>query len=269
MIGTLSPLTGQTQNLPKWEVGVGLVGLNLPYYRGSEIRRSYLILYPHFIYRGERVRFDEKGLKSWLFQSEKIQLDFSLAAGLPVPSDQNSLREGMPALNPSVEIGPSLNISLWRNRGENRALSLILPLRGAFSIDLPSAPYEGWIFSPHLRLNLAHYDRNYWQGAISWGPIFADDQYHRYFYGVESRYASARRPAYEAAGGYAGHRLTLILKRKLNNMIISAFVRADSLSNAVFEESPLVASTRYHMVGATLTWILATSHTRANPKQKD
>ncbi len=259
LLPLLAPWAAQAQSLPKWEVGAGLLGLNLPYYRGSESSRNYLILYPHLIYRGERVRLNEEGVKSWLFQSERLRLDFSLAAGLPVPADQNSSREGMPALKPTLEIGPSLGINLWRNVARQRSLELILPLRAAFSVDPPNLPHEGWIFSPFVRLNLAHYDRNYWRGALSWGPIFADSQYHDYFYTVESDYARSGRPAYKSSGGYAGQRLTLILKRKWGDKILSAFVRVDSLNGAVFADSPLVATRNYHIAGLTLTWILATS----------
>ncbi len=269
LLALLLPWSSHAQGLPKWEVGVGMINLHLPYYRGSDASRNYLILYPHLIYRGERVNLDEQGVKSWLFQSNRVQLDFSLAAGLPVPANQNSRRTGMEALEPTVEIGPSLSVHLWRAEKKNRTLRLVLPLRSAFSLDLPNLPHEGWVFSPYLQLSLAHYDRNYWQGAISWGPIFADAQYHNYFYGVEARYASASRPAYHSAGGYAGQRLTFILKRKWENKIISAFIRLDSLNGAVFEDSPLVASKSYHIAGIAVTWMMATSKERAGTRQAD
>ena len=258
----LAPAAANAQSLPKWEIGIGLAAMQLPYYRGSATNRNFLLPFPRLIYRSEKFKIDEKGIKGRLFGSDRIKLDFSLAGGVPVPSEQNGVRADMPDLKPTVEIGPSLQLKLWRAKTHRHALSLVLPLRATFAIDLPSLPHEGWIFSPYLNLTMAQYRRNYWVGDLSIGPIYADAAYHDYFYGVEQQYASASRPAYQGEGGYAGSRLTLLLKRKSGNKMFIIFARFDTLRGAVFESSPLVEAKSYHVVGAAVTWQLASSSER-------
>ncbi|MFZ5595103.1 MAG: MipA/OmpV family protein [Pseudomonadota bacterium] len=91
--------------LPLWELGAGVVGLNLPYYRGSDEEVSYFVPYPYLIYRGARLKVDEvEGARSRVFQSDRTKLDISLAGGVPVPRDAG-VRAGMPGLDPTVGWG--------------------------------------------------------------------------------------------------------------------------------------------------------------------
>lgn len=256
------PQISIAHTLPQWELGAGSVSLQVPNYRGSDEKKNYSIPYPYLIYRGDTFNVDEKGLKSWLFKSERVELDFSFAPGLPVSSNQNSVRSGMDKLNPTVEIGPSIEIPLWSAQKAKHSLWLKLPLRAMFSIDFPSLPYEGWIFAPYLQLNFAHYNHDYWKSSISFGPMYADTDYHHYYYGIDSHDVTLTRQAYQGKSGYNGSRFILSLRKKIGDLMFVAFARYDNLNGVVFEKSPLLKTKRYAMAGVAITWIF-----KKSPKQ--
>ena len=251
------------QERPLWELGVGVTALNLPYYRGSDVSRSYALPYPYLVYRGDHLNVDKNGVRSWLYRSEDVNMDLSLAAGVPVPSNQDGPRAGMPDLDPTVEFGPSLEYRLWHAEDHRRNLWLHLPLRSAFSVG-HSITHQGWVFAPYLEFSRRDFDKSGWTNSLSFGPLFADAAYHGYFYGVAPQYATVTRPAYEGVGGYSGSRITLVTGKTFDQLWLSAFARLDTLKDATFTDSPLVETRRYHIVGVALTWIFARSETRVH-----
>jgi MipA family protein len=255
-----TPAATDPRSLPRWEVGVGLGVLSLPFYRGAAGGRTYITPLPYIQYRGEYVRVDEQGIRSYLFLTDYAKLDFSLAAGVPVPSDGNSARRGMPSLDPTVEIGPSLEFLLWHPQERDRALWLKFPLRAALSVALKNIEYQGWIFAPYLDYRMVKGNRaEPWTITLSFGPQFADRGYHDYFYEVTAPYATAERPEYHPAAGYSGSRLTLGLQKKLGSYWLGAFLRYDALQGAAFSDSPLVQRQHYYAFGAALIKLLAVS----------
>ena len=260
LLGSLFTGNTQAQQRPLWELGIGAAGLYLPYYRGSSSGRSYLLPFPYLIYRGDYLNVDEDGLRGLLYRSEAVALDISLAAGVPVPSDQNGPRQGMPDLDPTVEFGPSLELRLWhdqQHRGKN--LWLHLPLRAAYSVTGSSINHEGWLFAPYLEFKHKGELATDLEHSISIGPMFADDAYHDYFYGVAPAYATASRPAYQGHSGYNGSRVTLSTQKHIKNFSVAAFIRLDSLNGASFTDSSLVQTRNYHLFGFALSWILGQS----------
>jgi outer membrane scaffolding protein for murein synthesis (MipA/OmpV family) len=91
------------------------------------------------------------------------------------------------------------------------------------------------------------------------GPLFADHRYHDYFYSVAQQYATASRPAYQATGGYAGTQFITALSKRYPRYWVGAYVRYDSLSGAVFADSPLVLRNSYWSAGIGIAWIIHTS----------
>ena len=91
--------------------------------------------------------------------------------------------------------------------------------------------------------------------GLSTGPIFADSDYHDYYYTVEPHYATSWRPAYDAKSGYSGSSVTLGLSKTLNSLILNAFVRADFMNGAEIEDSPLVTTDCSVMGGVTVSWV--------------
>jgi len=249
------------QSLPRWELGVGVGGLNLPYYRGSDIYRNYATPFPYITYRGERLNVDRSGIQGHLFQSDRIRLDLSLAAGIPVSSDGDSPRANMPDLDPTVELGPSLELNLWGQSHERQTLWLKLPLRSAHSIGGDGIfKHRGWTFSPYVEYTAKSIKHNDWKASLSVGPLYADHDYHNYFYEVTPTYVTASRSEYHASGGYSGARTTLSARKRISNKLrFGFFARFDTLKNAAFEESPLVSTKHYRALGFALIWMFTQS----------
>lgn len=245
---------------PLWEIGVGAALLQMPDYRGSDENRLYLLPYPYAVYRGDVLKIDENRITGRIFKTDQVVLDFSLFGSVPVNSKHNSARAGMEDLDPTFEVGPALKIRLWSSKDMETKVDLTLPVRAVFSTDFSSVRHEGWVFSP--RLNFTQGDVIPGTGVnlgVSAGPMFADGAYHDYYYEVEPVYATASRPAYSAGGGYSGTTLTVGLSKAFERFIFNAFVSADFLQGAVFEDSPLVKRETSVMSGLSVSWIFLTS----------
>jgi MipA family protein len=76
---------------------------------------------------------------------------------------------------------------------------------------------------------------------------------------VDEAFATPTRPAYSAGGGYAGSTVTLGLSKSYKQFIFNAFVSADFLYGAVFEDSPLVKTKVSVMSGFSFAWIFLQS----------
>ncbi len=241
---------------PLWEVGIGVAALYLPDYRGSDEGSFYVLPYPYLIYRGDILRVEKDRISGRIFQTDRILFDVSFYGGVPVDSDDNDDRRGMPDLDPTFEVGPALDITLLKDPRKRFKLGLNLPVRAVFSTDFSDVRHEGWIFAP--RLNLEVNDIIPDTGVnfgLSAGPIFADSDYHDYFYTVEPRYATSWRPAYDSKGGYSGATLTLGLNKTIKSLILNAFASVDFMEGAEIEDSPLVTKDHSVMGGITVSWV--------------
>jgi outer membrane scaffolding protein for murein synthesis (MipA/OmpV family) len=255
------------EELPLWEFGAGVGAVALPDYRGSNEGRAYLLPVPYVVYRGKFLKADRHGIRGTLFDSERLDLNLSVAASLPVNSSRNEARSGMPDLEPSLEVGPSLEIALWRAPQGRDALALRLPLRAGFTLEAPPRSI-GWVATPHLNLDLA--GRGWlagWNLGLLTGPIYGSKRQHQYFYGVAPQFATATRPAYDAPGGYAGLQFLAALSRRFDGFWLGGFVRADTLRGAAFEASPLLKRGTYVAAGVGIAWVLGTSQQRVEAQE--
>ena len=110
--------------LPLWEAGVGVAAISFPDYRGSARRRSYVLPVPVFVYRGEVFQVDREKVRGLLLKSESAELDISVNGSVPIRSDGNPVRQGMPDLDPTLEIGPTINVALVESVRSKLALRL-------------------------------------------------------------------------------------------------------------------------------------------------
>ena len=256
----LSPVWAWCEEKPLWEIGAGLFFLQMPDYRGSDENRRYLLPYPYFVYRGDILRVEKERISGRIFETDRVLLDISGNGSAPVSSSDNPDRQGMADLDPTFEIGPSLNVTLLENRQDHYKLTLTLPVRATFSTDFSSVRHEGWVFHPRLVFQKAEMIAGSGVSlGISAGPMFADRGYHRYFYAVDPPYATPTRHQYEAGGGYSGSTLTVGLNKNIKPFIISAFVSVDFLQGAAFEESPLVRNKYAVMTGFSVSWVFLKS----------
>lgn len=243
---------------PLWEVGVGVGALSFPDYRGSSRQRSHVIAVPYFVYRGDFFKADRDGIRGVFFDSDRVELNLSLGASLPVDSEGNDARRGMPDLRPTVEFGPSLEFNLWRAADHNARVDLRLPLRVGYAVKGPVKPV-GVTFSPFINLDVDPFGNSGWNLGMMAGPIYANARQHRYFYDVEPQYALPDRPAYKASGGYSGAQFIAALSKRFDGYWVGSFVRYDTLRGAAFADSPLVERDRAWAAGVAIAWVLGES----------
>jgi outer membrane protein len=247
---------------PLWELGAGISALSLPDYRGSDQSSLYAIPFPYLVYRGAFLKADRHGIRGTFFGSDRLELNLSLGASLPVNSDDNRARQGMPDLQPTVELGPSLDLKLWRTPDRRTRLDLRLPVRTAVTVK-GGMDDVGWVFSPRLNLDISDVaGLAGWNLGLLAGPMVGSARNHDYFYTVAPQYATAGRPAYEAKGGYAGSQFMMTASKRYPKYWLGAFARWDSLKGAVFADSPLVKREGYFAAGVGIAWILGESSTR-------
>jgi len=244
---------------PLWELGIGMSALHFPDYRGSDESGIFAIPFPYVVYRGKIFKADEEGLRGALFDSERVELNVSLGASVPVNSDDNSARQGMPDLQPTVEFGPSLDFNLWRSGDRLLNLDVRLPVRVAVTV-LGGMENVGWETSPRIALDISNVAwLKGWDLGLLAGPIFGTERRHDYFYSVNPRYATPDRPAFDAKAGYSGSQFVVSLSKRYSRFWLGAFARWDNLGGAVFVDSPLVMQENYFAAGVGVAWVLKES----------
>jgi outer membrane scaffolding protein for murein synthesis (MipA/OmpV family) len=247
---------------PLWELGAGISALSFPDYRGSDQSSLYAIPFPYFVYRGTFLKADRNGIRGTFFDSDRIELNLSVGASLPVNSDDNQARQGMPDLQPTVELGPSLDLNLWRTPDRRTRLDLRLPVRTAVTVK-DGMRDIGWVFSPRLNLDITDVaGLAGWNMGLLAGPMYGSERNHDYFYSVAPQFATVDRPAFDAKGGYAGSQFLVSVSKRYPKYWLGAFVRWDSLKGAAFDDSPLVRNENYFAAGIGIAWILGESSTR-------
>jgi len=237
-----------------------------PAYRGSDDQQYYLLPFPYVVYRGDFLRIDREGMRARLFDTEHVELNVSVSGAIPVNSDDSNARRGMPDLDPTFEVGPSLNVLLARP-SDKQSLKLKLPVRSVIATDLAGTEQAGWIFNPHLNLDSRDVFGG-WNTGLSLGPLFGNRKYHAYYYEVAPEFATPSRPAYSASGGYSGTLVIASLSRRFEQVWMGGFVRYDNLGGAVFDDSPLVETQHSVMAGFAVAYILKKSSATV-PRRSD
>jgi len=236
----LAPGTGQ--RLPKWEIGAGIGAMSIPYYRGSAQSTGLIIPLIVPVYRGERIQVDRRGIRGLLFRSNRWALDLSADGNVPADSDDLEIREGMPDLAPSVQIGPSLKYTAWTDPVNRQILRINLPVRAVFALD-SGIEGIGYTLSPSITYarNLSDTD-NAWRLGLYAGLEYGSERFHDYYYQVDDEFSTPARPTYDAQSGYGGIRLATSLRRRTRHGSFAVFARYDRFDSASFLASPLVDS---------------------------
>jgi outer membrane scaffolding protein for murein synthesis (MipA/OmpV family) len=242
---------------PLWEFGLGVGAIMFADYRGADTAHVYPLPVPYFVYRGKFLEADRNGVKGKLFNQDRVELNISMNATTPVHN--SPARHGMPDLRPTVEIGPSLAVHVWRSTDERVKFDVRMPARAAFTIEA-SPRGIGWFFAPHLNVDIANVGgAQGWNLGLLTGPLFADSRYDDYFYAVAPGFATSDRPTYRAHGGYAGTQMLASLSKRYPSYWTGAYIRYDTLAGATFESSPLVKRRSYWSTGVGIAWMIGES----------
>jgi outer membrane protein len=252
----------QAEEKPLWEFGVGLGALGFEDYRGSDSTHVYPVPIVVGSYNGPFLKADREGVRGELLKEDWIEVNLSANATTPVRNDAE--RYGMPELRPTVELGPAVNLHLYRNDDGHIKLDFRMPLRAAVTVQ--AAPqYIGWTLTPSIALDILDpFGYGGWHLGLLSGPLFADRKYDNYFYSVAPQFATLARPAYQAPGGYAGTQFITALSKRFPKYWVGAYVRYDTLAGASFEDSPLVRRDYYWSAGIGFAWMIGKSTRMVN-----
>src|SRR6201996_2607110 len=254
---TAGPGLARADEKPLWEFGLGVGAVAFQDYRGADTSHVYVLPIPYFIYNGTLLKADRNGVRGLLFNQSWIELNVSGNATTPVR--RNATRAGMPDLRSTLEVGPSIDMHLWKSEDQKVRFDVRLPFRGALTVEA-RPHYIGWEFTPYAAVDIKDVAglTGWYFGALA-GPLFADRRYHDYFYTVDPQYATPERPAYQASAGYSGAQVLASLSKRYPSFWVGAYVRHDTLAGAVFESSPLVKRNNYWAGGFGVAWMIAQS----------
>ncbi len=233
------------------ELGIGLGASISPDYRGSKSYRSYLTPIPYLVYRGPFLRADEDGVRALFLRRDNLEINISLSASFTPDSDKNELRRGMPELDSTLELGPAVNLNL---SGPNldEGWMLTLPVRAVIAVDTDRVEQIGWLAEPQALYQNRWQD---WKFSFRFGPSFADNEYHDYYYSVIQNQALVGRPAYDAGGGYSGLRSQATLTRRAGEFWYGFYARYYNLKGTSFLDSPLVETHQGGDAGLGISWV--------------
>lgn len=255
------PFASVASELPRWELGLGIAPLIIPDYPGSDETHAYLLPFPYVVYRGDIISMDRDGVMGRVASTGRLRLTLSGNAGVPVNSDENDARAGMPDLDPTLELGPSLDVCLDARCGDEH-WRFSVPLRFVVATDLSHFNNAGWVLNPRVTFD-DRFEVGGWQCdlGVTAGLLFANERQHDYYYEVAPALATPARPAYDANGGFTGTRFGFALSGRKRDLWAALFVRYDNLSGAEIEDSPLVRTRHSVTAGVSVAWVLARSRT--------
>jgi outer membrane scaffolding protein for murein synthesis (MipA/OmpV family) len=257
---TAQPEEGAAPGGPRWALGMGAGVAYLPDYVGADEGRVLPLPIPYVEYESRYFQADRSGLAGVLPLRDDLRLEVSIGGALPVNSDDNDARKGMPDLSWIGEMGPVLKYRAWEaDEGANR-ITLEVPVRAAFAVGWGEIEHIGWTSSPAVEYRHQTGLRGgRLRATTTLGPLFNSGRYDAYFYEVKERYARPGRPEHHTDAGYAGARAGLGLSYRIGDWWFGAFTRYINLRGAVFEDSPLVRTNHYLSAGIGTAWIFASS----------
>ncbi len=246
--------TGITQSarnfMQKLSWGIGAAGGSYPHYPGADQRDSMVLPVPYLEYYGDQFQIDDKGLAAHIFDGETVRLDLSVNGALPVDSEDNRARIGMPDLELMGEFGPSLQFRLLT--GENWEARLDLPVRMNLDLSGDFLRDRGITADPRF-----HVERH-WPSAgnlrglsaeLEIGALYGDERYHDVFYAVAPSYVQADRAAYTPAGGLMAYRASSTVKYRHGSYLMIAYARFMDFSDHQNLQSPLMKKEDYFAGG--------------------
>ncbi|MBT5031269.1 MAG: MipA/OmpV family protein [Proteobacteria bacterium] len=261
-----SALPGGTQQLPKWELALGIGATRLPHYPGSASSRNFLFPAVIPLYRGEYLKFDDDGLRGEIYKSDRFYLDFSVDFNLAVDSSDVEERLGMPDLDNIIQLGPSLEWMLKND--DNDQWLLKLGLRAAIAVDGVDLNSTGFTANPQLtwyrKFEAGQRD---WRLGVTGGLLFGTENYHDFYYQVSPEFVTAQRAQYDASGGYGGFRGITTLVSRNEKSWIALFARYENYSGAINKGSDLLPSSDGLTFGFVYSRFLFRSKTLVNAER--
>jgi len=238
-------------------VGLGLALFMAPAYPGSDSERPFVYPYPYWDYESPILHLHHEHVRAKFLSNSRIIIGFGLNGSPPAAAGFPDARSGMPALQPTFAIGPSVLYRLWwRPWGLKSFVGVQSRYRTAIN---PGLHLTGIGTSASGFVEFRSPLGETWPIALSLGPVWRTEGANSYFFGVQSAYATASRPAYQAPGGYAGLRVTAAITTHWRHMSFAVFGRYRNYRGAVFAASPLLKASSTMMIGVAVVWVFMRS----------
>ena len=232
-------------------IGGGVGAASLPHYPGSDENDDYFLPLPYIDFRSDRLSVNDKGVHAELINTNILQLDFDITGSLPVSSDDNVARNGMPDLGLFVEIGPEVSLRLIQR--QNYFISIDIPVRASLeflgeneTLDDKFVQDAGYLMEPRL-----HFEAK--GEALSFdfdiGIVWASEEYQSKFFSVNQDFVTSERSFYKARSGLMGHRFSSSAKYETDNWLVVSYVKYIDLSEGKNELSPLIKEEDYLLGG--------------------
>ncbi|MGB1199956.1 MAG: MipA/OmpV family protein [Cognaticolwellia aestuarii] len=239
------------------ELGFGAFAVSLPDYVGSDQQTNYLVPFPYFYYRDEHFRIDRQGLQRDIGNKNNWYLDISASTAIPVDSDDNKARQGMPDLDWNFGLGPSVKYYFLGHPDAANYLASEWYFQKGFATDFRSIDDIGWQYGLKIihqnQYNLSNMGDIRLQTRLNFS--FATDKHLNYIYGVKPEYQTKVRKSFQADSGYAGLSLSFGGIWRYKNYWFSGFISSSQISHSKQENSSLVDTKINHSVGVGFSWI--------------
>ena len=194
--------TFHSLKLPLFEVGVGAINIDVPYYPGSlrNQNRTLPLFWP--IYRGKYFRLDQEGTRAKLTNKELYEVGISAGFSFPVKNNDVDVREGMNDINYVVEIGPRIIYRIISDSSWQK-LNFNLSIRSAFEINDKNLRSKNIGVSGGSNLSYWIYLNKDKSASLftNIGILFGDKKYNDFYYGVSNRYETSSRLTFQAKEG--------------------------------------------------------------------
>jgi outer membrane protein len=255
----------EQQERPKYELGAGVAGFDLPDYAGSKNNQFRWLPFPFFMYRGDVLRTDEEGTRAKIEATKDYEFGMTFGFNFPVESNQNPAREGMPDLDGILGFGPQIMFR-FLNDDKKQKLNLTFGLRGSIAFnDNVESREEGVVFEPSLSYWRYLGKDNYTILFVSLEGEFGDKKANQYFYDVDPAFVTADRESYEAKAGLIKTAVIAGVSHTFTPKL-TAFLGGfyNDLSQAANVDSPLVEVRQNQGFLAGIFWLFTESKERTN-----
>lgn len=236
------------------QLGLGAGYGIVPHYPASNQSSSKSIVLPIIIYRGDILKSDqEEGTRAELFRSSELDINLSFGARFSNDSKDNIARTGMPNLNYILEIGPSLNYKIFRER-HKKLLTFQVPLRFTTETDFKKYNYLGLVFQPEIKFQMFNLFVENLKYTSSISFEFFSDRVANYFYEVEPQYANSDRTQYKAQSGFSHVTVGQSVTYDFNQFKVIAGVNFNNYSYSTSKNSPLFKNQNDSSVFTAIAW---------------
>jgi outer membrane protein len=247
--------------LPLWEAGIAVGFVSVQTYTGASTRKARTLPAPYVVYRGRWLRASGRSVRLVFYERPRLWADLSAGGWIPVSSEDEPARAGMPRRDFTVQAGPRLNYRAWRTARTDTVLRLAV--RAVWSVDgWNDTSHRGWIAQPAVAFSFRPWGRL--STGVSLSTLWGDAEQNGYFYNVPAPFATPERPAYRSGAGLVWTALKLSAAWRFNpDLRLGVFVNLKTLEGSVVADSPLVSRRASVSAGAGLVWVFAHSQRTA------